>query len=143
LHDADEIANVSERGVVTLMSGYCDINDMTVAQGHAQMEEGSEHYFAYLAEKLTGRNFVHGELVVLGAVLMSRWQENREELVLDAASRAKVRWRPDEIGITSGELRSIIRELPAFVVESAFPYSVVNERTLSKTESDRLTKGLV
>jgi glycerol-1-phosphate dehydrogenase [NAD(P)+] len=143
LHDAEEIARVSERGVVTLMSGYCDVNDMTVAQGHAQMEEGSEHYFAYLAEKLTGRNFVHGELVVLGAVLMSRWQENRDDVVMGAATRAKVRWRPDDIGISASELRSIIRELPRFVVETALPYSVINERTLSRSEMESLTKGLV
>jgi glycerol-1-phosphate dehydrogenase [NAD(P)+] len=143
LENAEEIASVSERGVVTLMSGYCDINDMTVAQGHAQMEEGSEHYFAYLAEKLTGRSFVHGELVVLGVVLMSRWQENRDDVALDGAAGAKVRWRPDEIGISANELRSIIRELPTFVVEAALPYSVINERTLSRSEMESLTKGLV
>ncbi len=143
IHDAEEIADVSERGVTTLISGYCEINDMTVAQGHAQMEEGSEHYFAYLAEKLTGRSFVHGELVVLGAVLMSRWQENREDVVLDAATRAKVRWRPDDIGLSANELRNIIRELPTFVIETALPYSVINERALSRSEMESLTKGLV
>jgi glycerol-1-phosphate dehydrogenase [NAD(P)+] len=140
---AEEIAVVSESGVVTLMSGYCEINDMTVTQGHAQMEEGSEHYFAYLAEQVTGRSFVHGELVVLGAVLMSRWQENDESLVLDAATRAKVRWQPEEIGLSSDELRTILYELPAFVVEMGLPYSVINERSLSTSEIGDVVKGLV
>jgi glycerol-1-phosphate dehydrogenase [NAD(P)+] len=140
---AEEIAMVSKSAVVTLMSGYCDINDMTVAQGHAQMEEGSEHYFAYLAEQVTGRSFVHGELVVLGVVLMSRWQENDEALVLDTATRTKVRWRPEEIGLSSNELRTILRELPEFVVEMALPYSVINERSVSTSEIGDLMKGLV
>ena len=74
---------------------------------------------------------------------MSRWQENRDDVVMGAATRAKVRWRPDDIGISASELRSIIRELPRFVVETALPYSVINERTLSRSEMESLTKGLV
>jgi glycerol-1-phosphate dehydrogenase [NAD(P)+] len=140
---AEEIAVVSDSGVVTLMSGYCDINDMTVAKGHAQMEEGSEHYFAYFAEQVTGRSFVHGELVVLGAVLMSRWQQNDEALVLDAATRAKVCWQPNEIGLSTNELRKILHELPDFVVEMGLPYSVINERSLSTLEIDDVMKELV
>lgn len=142
IRDVEEIAAVSERGVVTLMSGYCEINDMTVAIGHAQMEEGSEHYFAYLAEQVTGRSFVHGELVVLGAVIMSRWQENDAALVLDVATRAKVRWRPEDIGVSAEELREIICALPDFVTEMSFPYSVINERTLTNSETADVLKGL-
>ncbi len=74
---------------------------------------------------------------------MSRWQENREDVVLDAATRAKVRWRPDDIGLSANELRNIIRELPTFVIETALPYSVINERALSRSEMESLTKGLV
>jgi glycerol-1-phosphate dehydrogenase [NAD(P)+] len=143
IRDAEEISRVSEDGVTTLMAGYCDINDMTIAMGHAQMEEGSEHYFAYFAEQVTGTSFVHGELVTLGVVLMSRWQENNVDLAHATADRAQVRWRPEELGISAGVLTSILEGLSEFVASTELPYSVINERPLNASEIGTLVKGLV
>ena len=42
--------------------------------GHARPEEGSEHYFAYCAEQLTGSGWPHGDLVGPGILLMAERQ---------------------------------------------------------------------
>ena len=72
---ANGVAAVTEEALATLLLGYADVNDMTVQCAHAQMEEGSEHYLAYHLERLTGQSFVHGEVVTLAVVIMSRSRE--------------------------------------------------------------------
>jgi glycerol-1-phosphate dehydrogenase [NAD(P)+] len=140
---SDEIADVSERGIAAVMAGYSDINDMCVEMGHSQMQEGSEHYFAYLAEQVTGRKFVHGELITLGMVLMSRWQDNVEAKVLNAVERSHVRWRPDDLELDRRVLEEILDRLPEFTVATNLRYSVINERPLDRSEIASLLDGLV
>ena len=66
------------------------MNALCLRVGHSGPEEGSEHYFAYAAEALTGRSFVHGEIVGLGVVLMSGLQGRDAARV--ATFSTAVRW---------------------------------------------------
>jgi len=142
IHAAEKIAEISNDGIETLMLGYSDINDLTLAMGHAQMEEGSEHYFAYLVEQQTGRSFVHGELVTLGTVLMSRLQENSSEMVEQAADRAKVRWRPQELLLSREVLVEVLKGLPEFVQHQKYPHSVLNSTVMTDLVIECLLEGL-
>jgi glycerol dehydrogenase-like iron-containing ADH family enzyme len=125
------------------MMGYSDINDMCVELGHAQMQEGSEHFFAYLAELVAGRKFVHGELITLGAVIMSRWQDNVDAKVLNAIERSQIRWRPEDLELDERVLTEILDRLPEYTVAANLTYSVINERPLDRAEIAGLLDGLV
>jgi glycerol dehydrogenase-like iron-containing ADH family enzyme len=78
-------------------------------------------------EQVAGRSFIHGEIVTLGAVLMSYLQGRRTERPIRIAQLAGVRWRPGELGISGEELAATLRRLPSFVREASLPYSVINE----------------
>jgi glycerol-1-phosphate dehydrogenase [NAD(P)+] len=140
---ADEIASVTEEALKAMLVGYADINDMTVASGHAQMEEGSEHYLGYFLEKLTGRAFVHGEIVALGTVLMSRLQGNDPARAQGIADRSGVEWRPAQLRLSRRELTDALRGLQEFVEQSGLPHSVVNERPLDGPTLAELVGDLV
>jgi len=48
-----------------IIGKYCD------DYGHSRFEEGSEHFFAYTFEHVTGRTLMHGELVALGSASLA------------------------------------------------------------------------
>ncbi|MEY4036561.1 MAG: hypothetical protein RL715_780, partial [Chloroflexota bacterium] len=57
---APEIAVRSEAGIRSLMELHREIGWRCHALGHARFEEGSEHFFAYCFEAVTGRTIMHG-----------------------------------------------------------------------------------
>ena len=71
-----------------IIGKYCD------DYGHSRFEEGSEHFFAYTFEHVTGRTLMHGELVALGVLIMSTLQGNMPELAREIVREAGVRHRP-------------------------------------------------
>lgn len=128
---AEEIRSVSTRGLTTVIESFCTINDLSLQWGSARMEEGSEHFFAYAMEYLTGRSFVHGELVGLGIVVTSILQENDPSGIAATIARCGVRFKPDEIGVTRREIERCLTALPSFVAENRHWYSVIDEDTWS------------
>ena len=56
-------------GIRSLMELHREIGWRCHDLGHARFEEGSEHFFAYCFEAVTGRTIMHGELVVLGVLI--------------------------------------------------------------------------
>jgi glycerol dehydrogenase-like iron-containing ADH family enzyme len=124
---APGIKNGSDIGLRGLMelhrltAKYCDDYQ------HGRFVEGSEHFFAYCLEHVTGRSFLHGEIVSLGACLMSTLQGNRPELVRDVLVRGGVRFRPQEIGVSWDEVDTTLRALKGFVTQQGLWYSVAND----------------
>jgi len=135
---APEIAAVSEAGVGGLVSMYAEVNALCLRAGHSGPEEGSEHYLGYSLEEITGRSFVHGELIGLGTVLMAALQGNdpaRPARVLDAC---RVEWRPEEQRLARGLLLEALVGLPAFVRAHDLPWSIADEADLSRGAAGRL-----
>jgi glycerol-1-phosphate dehydrogenase [NAD(P)+] len=101
--------------------------------GHSRPEEGSEHHFAYLAEKLTSAEtssgeraialHTHGELVGPGIALMAERQGQDVRGLRKAMDDAGVPMSalpPDVIEAT-------LRGLPAYVRENGLAYSIAWE----------------
>jgi glycerol dehydrogenase-like iron-containing ADH family enzyme len=107
---------------------YCD------DYGHSRFEEGSEHFFAYTFEHVTGRTLMHGELVALGVLIMSTLQGNKPELAREIVQAAGVRHRPDELDYTMDEIEKTLLELPAFVKREKLWYSIANDLTIGERE---------
>jgi glycerol dehydrogenase-like iron-containing ADH family enzyme len=57
------------------------------------------HLFAWNLERVTGRTFLHGEAVALGVIVASGLQAGRSEHLRDVLDRARVPWRPRQLGI--------------------------------------------
>jgi glycerol-1-phosphate dehydrogenase [NAD(P)+] len=78
--------------------------------GHARPEEGSEHYFAYAVENLTGHGLPHGDLVGPGILLMARLQGQDTERYEAALKSCHI---PLD-GISSEIINATLNDLPAY-----------------------------
>lgn len=130
---AEPIRSLSDDGLRGLMELHREIGKRCDDLGHARFEEGSEHFFAYAFEFVTGRTIMHGELVCLGVLVMSAIQGNRPELAREIVLRTGVRHRLDELGIAWAEIEATLRELPAFVERDGLWHSVANGLEVSGT----------
>jgi glycerol-1-phosphate dehydrogenase [NAD(P)+] len=135
---APEIGAVSVAGVAALLRMYAEVNVLCLRAGHSGPEEGSEHYLAYRLEEVTGRSFVHGEVVGLATVVMATVQGNdpaRPARILDACG---VAWRPDEQRLDRAVLVEGLAGLPAFVRRHGLPWSIADGADLSRPAAERL-----
>jgi glycerol-1-phosphate dehydrogenase [NAD(P)+] len=106
--------------------------------GHARFEEGSEHFFAYALEQVSGRSFMHGEAVSLGTVIMSELQGNDPATVRLIVDEAGVRFRPGQLGLTWDEVVSTLGRLGSYVREQELWFSVANDVGIDEETLARL-----
>ncbi len=139
---ADEIGDVSPAAVEAIVRGYAEVNALCLDVGHSQPEEGSEHYLAYRLEAMTGRSFVHGELVGLGTVTMAVAQGHDPERPVRILERSQVAWRPDELGLEPTVLELALAGLPVFVSDQRLPYSIIDETDLATRAESIVTAVL-
>ena len=140
--NAAEISQVSDKGIRTLVELFQAENDLCEGFGNSRPEEGSEHFFAYNAELRTGKQFIHGEIVCLGILLMSRLQENRPEWVMGLLEDLGVLYRPSDIGLEPGELRDSLSTLDEFCRQEGLPYTIIREALGAPNAIDALISDL-
>jgi glycerol-1-phosphate dehydrogenase [NAD(P)+] len=140
--NAAEISQVSDKGIRTLVELFQAENDLCEGFGNSRPEEGSEHFFAYNAELRTGKQFVHGEIVCLGVLLMSRLQENEPEWVMGLLENLGVLYRPADIGLEAGELRDSLSTLDEFCRQEGLPYTIISEALGAPNAIDALISDL-
>lgn len=135
LHEiAPEVRERTDHGIRELMELHRLIGKMCDDYKHARFEEGSEHFFAYCFEFVNGHTIMHGEIGSLGVLLMSALQGNRPELAREIVTRAGVRHRPDELGITWDEIAAALVALPEFVRREQHWYSIANDLVVGERE---------
>ena len=140
--NAAEIVQVTDKGIRALVELFKAENDLCEGFGNSRPEEGSEHFFAYNAELRTGKQFVHGEIVCLGILLMSRLQDNRPDWEMALLEDLGVLYRPADIGLEAGELRDSLSTLPEFCRQERLPYSIISETLDDPNSIDALISDL-
>ena len=145
----DELAGLAPRlaagediGIRRLMECHRDIGWRCHDLGHARFEEGSEHFFAYSFEAVTGRTIMHGELVALGVQVMSTLQGNDPERARLIIESSGMRHRLDQLGVRWDEVERSLVVLPAFVEEQGMWYSVANGLVIGDRELDAVRHAL-
>ncbi len=127
--NASEIYKVTPKGIDTVIGLFRREVEFCARLDSSRPEEGSEHIVAYCMEHLTGRHFIHGDLVALGIFVMSRLQDNRPDWAASLMDRLGLRYRcPDA---SPDEVRQCLEALASFNEETNLFYSVVNTRTLT------------
>lgn len=140
--NAAEIGRVSDKGIRALVELFEAENDLCESFGNSRPEEGSEHFFAYNAELRTGKQFIHGEIVCLGILLMARLQQNNPDWVQALLGELGVLHRPSEIGLGPGELRDSLSTLGEFCREEGLPYTIITEALDAPNAIDALIADL-
>lgn len=120
---ADAVALAGEEGVRYLIATLGEVGTACDEAGFSSFEEGSEHYFAYCLEYVTGLRIIHGELVALGILAMSVAQDNDPAGVERLLERLGLRHRPDDLGIDAATFHRVLVELPGFCADESFPPS--------------------
>ncbi len=137
-----DIRQANDVGLQWLIEAYAAENAVCLAQGHSRPEEGSEHFFAYNCEAITGKKFIHGELVCLGVVLMARLQDNDPERVLSIIKDAGVRFHPRDLGLCREEVENTLATVAQYVKQEGLFHSIIDERELDVDMIGKITAGL-
>jgi len=127
--NATEVFNVSPKGIDMIVDLFRREVEFCAGIGTSRPEEGSEHLVAYNLEHITGRHFVHGDLVALGIFLMTRLQQNKHAWAVDLMDRLGLRYRvPD---LAKDEVERCLVTLKEFTHKTNLFFSVVDVRDVS------------
>ncbi|MFZ9309684.1 MAG: iron-containing alcohol dehydrogenase [Candidatus Nanopelagicaceae bacterium] len=107
----------TDDGLKRLMELHRDVGWRCHELRHARFEEGSEHFFAYTFEEVTGRTIAHGELVSMGVLIMSKFQGNDFEGARSIVESAGTRHRLVDLNVTEDEVLRSIRRTRSFSME--------------------------
>jgi len=129
LADLDEIHDISDRGIRTLMLAHRWGGAAYHAAGwNNRHMDGVDHAFLYGLEHQTGRRFIHGQAVGLGTYFGAVLQDNEPEMVLSSLHRAGVDIRPEAIGIDWDDAATAMRRLAWYVRHADLPYTIADAR---------------
>jgi len=138
--NAAEVYDVTPKGIDTIIDLYQEEVEFCAVFGNSRPEEGSEHIVAYNLEHLTRRHFLHGDLVGLGIVAMSRLQGNDPAYALDLVGRCGLRYAVEDA--TVAEISECLRTLQAFKEKAGLFYSVVDTTPVTDEFVDAVLKDL-
>jgi glycerol-1-phosphate dehydrogenase [NAD(P)+] len=133
---ADDVRAVTPEAVRFMASSYRAIGAACADAGHSRFEEGSEHFWAYAYESLTGAHPIHGEIISFAVVVMSSLQGNDASSMRDLVARCGVRAHPDDIGVTRADYDRTWSVLRRYVRDNSLDVSVIDEREFSAAELD-------
>ena len=140
---APQLAAGADEGIHRLMECHRDIGWRCHELQHARFEEGSEHFFAYTFEEVTGRTIMHGELVALGVLVMSTLQENDPRRARNIVDTVQMRSSLEALAVTWEEVVATLRRLPAFVEQQHLWYSIANELVVDDPAIERVRAALI
>ncbi len=142
---AGDIAEVSPAGIQLIMQAFEDISVICRRYGSSRPQEGSDHTFAYNTEFQTGKAFLHGELVALGAYFMACLQENQPEWLQSVYDRCGLLWRPLDIGLTRDEFMSTALTVNWYQSNLGRRFTILDvlkvERKFAEAVWDRIATG--
>lgn len=139
LADLDEIREVSDRGIRTLMLahrwGGAAFHD---AGWNTRHMDGVDHCYLYGLEELTGRHFIHGQAVGLGTYFGSVLQDNEPEMVLSSLRRTGLDIRPEAMGISWDDAATAMRGLARYVRQAGLEYTIADARPVTDAIVDHI-----
>lgn len=140
--NANEIRDVTETGIKTLMELYLKETELCQRFGSSRPEEGSEHFFAYNLEYLTRKHYLHGPIIGLGIFLMSCLQNNRQYEIAELMDKIEIGYKPERINVTRSEIKDTLATLKKYIKQDKLPFTVIDGADLSDTAVEDLIHRL-
>ena len=112
---AIEIRDVTEDGLHLLSELYVEEVTLCEMWGNARCEEGSEHYVAYALEDLTGRHYLHGQLIALCVIIVGTYQGQDMQPVVDYVRSIGLDCSFKAVGATREEFYKVLTTMGDFV----------------------------
>ena len=137
---AESIREATETGLKLLCELYYAEVNLCEQNGNSRPEEGSEHYFAYCLESITGGKYIHGELIALSVLISSMCQGQALQPIIDFLKTAQIEYRPNEIGVTIPQIEQTLFALPQYLEEeSQLLYGIFHHRRMDEIEVRKIT----
>jgi len=133
-----DVRDVTDAGIRLLAELFAEVNRLCFLFGNSRPEEGSEHFWAYNVEYLTGKQFIHGELVCLGIVLMAGLQDNLADEIQGFVEKARVRYRPDDLDLSRDDMVRSMLSLKDYVEREQLMFSIANKAAIDMTAVDKI-----
>ncbi len=140
--NANEIKNVTEKGIDTIVELHLETNRLQELAGKPRPEEGSEHIYFYALEKLTGRGFVHGEVVGTGIYVITHFQSNEADAVAKVMDDLGLMFRPRDYGISHDEFVNTVLNMKQYSKENKMFYSILDTIEISREDAEKLWEKL-
>ena len=131
--NADSIRETTEEGLKLLCDLYYGEVNLCEQFGNSRPEEGSEHYFAYCLESMTGEKYIHGELIALSVLITSIYQEQPVEPIIRFLVETGVDFIPSKIGVTLEQIEQTLVALPKYLEEeSQLLYGIFHHKGMTE-----------
>ncbi len=135
---AEAIAECSNEALRYIVESYIGENTLCLKVGSSRPEEGSEHFLGYNIEYITGRGYIHGQLISLCTYVMARLQDNRPEWVYSLIERTRCLWRLNDLGITREAFIEALLTLKEYAQAEGFPASVISHYPITEAFAEQL-----
>jgi glycerol-1-phosphate dehydrogenase [NAD(P)+] len=140
--NANEIKNVTEKGIRTLVELHVETNRVQTLAGKARPEEGSEHIFFYALEELIRRSVVHGEAVGTGIYVVTRLQTVEEDIVARVMDSMGLMFRPRDYGVSHDEFVKTVLHMKEYSQQNNMFYSILNTIEISRQDAEEMWERL-
>lgn len=127
-----EIAKNSQTGIKHIIDALIAEFFIYNLAGSNRPEVGSEHLFARLFEENHIGNFLHGEIVALGVLLMTYFQGRDFRWIRMLIEGLGINYKPQTLGIPPDDLIRLTASLNQYVQERNLRYTVLNECVLTE-----------
>jgi glycerol dehydrogenase-like iron-containing ADH family enzyme len=139
---ADDVYDLTEAGIRTLVEQLKRREEFAERQGSRRLVEGSEHVFADCAEAVLHRPLPRGPLLCLAVVMMMELQKKPSKPVKQFLHWIGAGWKPEQSGITDGELARVLAALPEFERAGGYAPTAIRGAELSGPELKRIIEGM-
>ena len=137
-----EIRDLTDDGIKTIIELYRDYARIAAQLGNDRCQEGSEHFFAYNVEYITGRTYLHGGLLATGIFVMAYIQDNEHDYVRQFMDDMGVEYNLDNIGLSRDEFTEAMTTLKSFAREGGYYYSAIDAGDIGAQEAEQLYERL-
>jgi glycerol-1-phosphate dehydrogenase [NAD(P)+] len=138
VRNAKEIHDVTERGIKLIVDSDDTMLSMAKLAGERGRPDsktwptdGSEHMFFYSLEKVTGKSFIHGEIVGMGSVVATYMEGGDVQPVIEELDLFGLRFRPADNDISYEVFEKAVR----YMKEISHTIDVLRDSPLTSRSS--------
>ena len=112
---ARELAEQTEAGLRMLSELFAEEVRACEEWGNARLEEGSEHYVGYALEAVTGKHYIHGQLIGMCTLMVAHYQGQDPAPVARCLTDLSLDCSFAAVGTTRTEVRDVLLSMDDFV----------------------------
>lgn len=143
--NSNEIRNLSDEGLKTMIEVGMDffrLHRPYEIKNKLWPDQGVEHVFFYSLERITGRSFIHGEIIGMGCVVGTYMHGGNVDQVMADLKSFGLRFRPSDTVVTHGDFEKSLSSMKKVAKDSNFQYEILDEFEFKDSDIEALWKIL-